>query len=127
MRQARQTHTPWLLGVLPKRWRTWLGLEPNIAVLFAALLVVGMGEALWSRFMPQYLELLGAGALGVACYGTLQDLLRALYRYPGGWITDRCGRRMALTLFAGLALIGYGVYMVRGAFGISYASRSRCR
>lgn len=112
MHQERQTHIPWPLGVLPKRWRTWLGLEPNIAVLFAALLVVGMGEALWSRFMPQYLELLGAGAMGVACYGTLQDLLRALYRYPGGWITDHCGQRLALTLFAALAMVGYGVYLI---------------
>lgn len=62
--------------------------------------------------MPRYLELLGAGAWGIAVYGTLHDLLRAIYRYPGGWITDRCGQRMALTLFAGLALIGYGIYML---------------
>lgn len=112
MRQGRRTHTLWPLGVFPERWRTWLGLEPNIVVLFATLLVVGMGEALWSRFMPRYLELLGASAWGVACYGTLQDLLRAIYRYPGGWITDRCGQRLALTLFAVLAMVGYGVYLI---------------
>ena len=44
--------------------------------------------------------------MGVACYGTLQDLLRALYRYPGGWITDHCGQRLALTLCAALAMVG---------------------
>lgn len=112
MRQARRTHISWPLSVIPERWRTWLGLEPNIAVLFAILLVVGMGEAIWSRFMPRYLELLGASAWGIACYGTLQDLLRAIYRYPGGWITDRCGQRLALTLFAALAMVGYGVYLI---------------
>ena len=84
MRQARRTHTPWPLSVLSERWRTCLGLEPNITVLFATLLVVGMGE----------------------------DLLRATYRYPGGWITDRCGQRLALTLFAALAMVGYGVYLL---------------
>jgi MFS family permease len=89
----------------------WLGLQPNILVLFTMILLVGMGEELWRRFMPQYLEWLGASAWGIACYGTLQDLLRAIYRYPGGWITDRCGRRLALTLFALMALVGYGVYL----------------
>lgn len=97
---------------LRDRLCTWLGLRPNIVVMFAMILLVGMGEKLWSRFMPRYLELLGASAWGIAVYGTLHDLLRAIYRYPGGWITDHCGRRMALTLFAGLALVGYGVYMV---------------
>lgn len=100
------------LSRLRDRLCAWLGLKPNIVVMFAMILMVGMGEKLWSRFMPRYLELLGASAWGIAIYGTLHDLLRAIYRYPGGWITDRCGRRKALTLFAGLALIGYGIYMV---------------
>jgi MFS family permease len=102
----------WELTRLRERLCSWLGLKPNIVVMFTMILLVGMGEKLWSRFMPRYLELLGAGAWGIAVYGTLHDLLRAIYRYPGGWVTDRCGRRMALTLFAGLALIGYGCYMV---------------
>jgi MFS family permease len=105
-------HVVWELSRLKGRLCSWLGLKPNIVVMFAMILLVGMGENLWSRFMPRYLELLGASAWGIAVYGTLHDLLRAIYRYPGGWITDRCGRRMALTLFAGLALIGYGVYMI---------------
>jgi MFS family permease len=105
-------HVVWKLSRLQDRLYSWLGLKPNIVVMFTMILLVGMGEQLWSRFMPRYLELLGASAWGIAVYGMLHDLLRALYRYPGGWITDRCGRRLALTLFAGLALIGYGVYMV---------------
>jgi MFS family permease len=102
----------WKLTRLKDRLCSWLGLKPNMVVMFTMILLVGMGEKLWSRFMPRYLELLGASAWGVAVYGTLHDLLRAIYRYPGGWITDHCGRRKALTLFAGLSLIGYGVYLV---------------
>jgi MFS family permease len=93
------------------RLRSSLGLERNIMAMLAMFLVLGMGEELWSRFIPKYLELLGAGAWGVAVYGTLKDLLDAVYPYPGGWLADRLGRRASLILFAGLAIGGYLLYM----------------
>ena len=93
------------------RLRTALGLERNVAVMLAAFLALGMGEELWSRFIPKYLELLGAGAWAVAFYGTLKDFLDAIYPYPGGWLADRLGRRAALVLFAVLAIGGYLIYM----------------
>jgi MFS family permease len=93
------------------RLRSALGLERNVAVMLAAFLVLGMGEELWTRFIPKYLELLGAGAWAVAFYGMLRDLLDAFYPYPGGWLADRLGRRTALVLFALLAIGGYLFYM----------------
>lgn len=93
------------------RLRSALGLERNVVAMLAAFLVLGMGEELWSRFVPKYLELLGAGAWAVAVYGTLKDLLDAVYPYPGGWLADRLGRRAALILFAVLAIGGYLLYM----------------
>lgn len=92
--------------------RSWLGLERNVVAMLATFLVLGMGEELWVRFVPKYLELLGAGAWVVAFYGTLRDLLEALYPYPGGWLADRLGRRAALVVFAVLAIGGYAVYMI---------------
>jgi len=89
-----------------------LGLEPNILVLLGTILILGMGEELWMRFVPKYLELLGAGAWGIAVYGTLKDLLDAVYQYPGGWLADRLGRRSALILFTLLATAGYAVYLL---------------
>lgn len=97
--------------------RSWLGLERNIVVMLLAFLVLGMGEELWVRFIPKYLELLGAGIAGVALYGTLRDLLDAVYPYPGGWFTDRLGRRPALILFAVLAIGGYALYLVAPSWG----------
>ena len=94
------------------RLRSSLGLERNIAAMLAMFLVLGMGEELWARFIPKYLEMLGAGAWGVAAYGTLRDLLDAVYPYPGGWLADRMGRRASLILFAGLSIGGYLVYIV---------------
>jgi len=93
------------------RLREWLGLERNILVMLAAILTLGMGEELWTRFVPKYLEFLGATAWGIAIYGTLKDLLDAVYQYPGGWLADRLGRRAALVLFALLAIVGYFFYL----------------
>jgi MFS family permease len=92
--------------------RSWLGLERNIVAMLLAFLVLGMGEELWMRFVPKYLELLGAGAWVIALYGTLRDLLDAVYPYPGGWLADRLGRRSALILFALLAIAGYVCYLL---------------
>ena len=94
------------------RIRDALGLERNVAVMLATILVLGMGEELWVRFAPKYLELLGGSALVIAAYGTMKDLLDAIYQYPGGWLADRLGRRAALMFFTFLAMIGYGLYLL---------------
>jgi MFS family permease len=94
------------------RVRSAFRLERNVVVMLATFLVLGMGEELWTRFVPKYLELLGAGAWAVAFYGTLRDLLDALYPYPGGWLADRLGRRASLVTFAVLSIGGYAIYML---------------
>ena len=73
-------------------FRTSLGLERNIITMLVMTVFLGIGEELWTRFIPKYLELLGAGAWVIASYGTLRDFLDAVYQYPGGLITDRLGR-----------------------------------
>ncbi len=60
--------------------------------MLTTILILGMGEELWLRFVPKYLELLGASAWIIAAYGSLEDLLDAVYQYPGGWLADRLGR-----------------------------------
>jgi MFS family permease len=89
-----------------------LGLRRNIVVLSLAIFCVGLGEELWARFLPTYLEALGASVLAIGAFGALQDLLEALYPYPGGVLADRWGRKRALVTFNGLALVGYGLYLV---------------
>jgi len=92
------------------RLRGALGLERNVAVMSAAVFLVGAGEELWTRFIPKYLEALGAGPAIVGLYGTTDDLLDALYQYPGGYLSDRIGSRRALVFFAAIAAIGYAIY-----------------
>ncbi len=90
--------------------REFLALEHNILVLPGALLVIGMGEELWVRFMPKYLEALGASAVAVGAYGSFKKIVSTLYQYPGGWLADRLGRKRALTLFNIVAALGYLIY-----------------
>jgi MFS family permease len=97
------------------RIRQWFGLERNIVAMLLTILLVGMGEELWSRFLPKYLQLLGAGAWTIAVYGALKDLLDSLYQYPGGWLADRFGRRWALICSSALAIAGYLIYLIAGS------------
>jgi len=94
------------------RTAEYLGLHRDLAVLLVAILLLGAGEELWSRFLPKYLEALGASALIIGLFGTLKDLLDALYQYPGGMISDRVGNRGALVVFSLLAALGYAIYVV---------------
>src|SRR5437899_2871684 len=87
-----------------------LGLERNIVAVSAAIFLLALGENLWKRFMPKYLETLGAPITAIGFFGTCEDFLDGVYQYPGGWIGDRYGRRHALLLFVALAMIGYALY-----------------
>lgn len=80
--------------------------------MLATILVVGLGEALWLRFVPKYIELLGGSVWAIAVYGTVHDFLDSVYQYPGGWLSDKLGRRKSLIFFTMLASLGYVVYIV---------------
>jgi MFS family permease len=89
----------------------FLGLRRNILVMLAGVFALGLGEELWTRFIPKYLESLGAGIAVVGVFGTIRDLLDALYQYPGGWLADRLGHRRSLMVFALLASAGYALLL----------------
>jgi MFS family permease len=89
----------------------FLSLERNVTISSAAILLIGFGEELWTKFLPKYLEALGASAPIVGLFGTGQDFFDAVYQYPGGWLSDRYGRRRAFLIFIALASVGYFVYL----------------
>ena len=78
----------------------------------SAAFLLGLGEELWKRFLPKYLEALGGGPLVVGLFGTIRDFFDAIYQYPGGWIADHLGRRRALQIFIGLSAVGYLLYLI---------------
>ena len=89
----------------------FLSLERNVTIASAAILLIGFGEELWTTFLPKYLEALGATAPIVGLFGTGQDFFDAVYQYPGGWLSDRYGRRRSFLIFIALASSGYFVYL----------------
>ena len=89
----------------------FLSLERNVTAASAAVFLIGLGEELWKKFLPKYLEALGAATPIIGLFGTVHDFLDAIYQYPGGWLADHLGRRRAFLIFIGLAAIGYLVYL----------------
>ncbi|MBS1808619.1 MAG: MFS transporter [Acidobacteria bacterium] len=87
------------------------GVERNILAASAAVFLLFLGEELWKKFLPRYLEALGAGAVTIGLFGTAKDFLDAIYQYPGGWLADHLGRRRAFFLFLALASVGYLIYL----------------
>jgi len=94
-----------------ERFADYLGLERNVVAASSAVFLLGIGEELWKKFLPKYLESLGAGTLAVGLFGTTKDFLDAVYQYPGGWLADRLGRRTAFLIFVALAGVGYLIYL----------------
>ena len=102
------------------RLRTLLALERNTLAVVVAMFLMALGENLWRRFLPKYLESLGAPIVAIGAYGSTEDALDGLYQYPGGWASDRYGRRHALLLFVALAAVGYVVIAAAPAWPVVF-------
>lgn len=102
-----------VLRAPPRRGRiaNYLGLERNVVIVSIIVFLLGTGEELWKKFLPKYMESLGAGVGAIGLFGTTKDFFDAIYQYPGGWIADRLGRRNAFALFILLSSVGYLIYL----------------
>lgn len=98
----------------------YLSLERNVSIASAAVFLLGLGEELWKKFLPKYLETLGASTPIIGLFGTAEDFLDAVYQYPGGWIADRFGRRRAFLLFVALASAGYLIYLFSASWPLLF-------
>lgn len=70
-------------------------------------ILIGLGEKMAERFLPIYLVALGGGAYMVGLLNSLDNLLSALYSFPGGWLADRYGTKRSLMIFNLVAIAGY--------------------
>ncbi len=76
------------------------------------VVLVGMGEKMAERFLPIYLMALGGGALSIGLLNGLDNLLSALYSFPGGYLSDRLGTKRALLIFNIIAMCGFLVVIL---------------
>ena len=97
---------------LGRRLTNFFGLKRNLVVLLVAIFVIGAGEELWMRFVPKYLQAVGATVFVIGLYDALRTLLGAIYAYPGGVLVDVWGHRRAFLAFNLISILGYGLVLL---------------
>ncbi len=95
-----------------RRFAEFFGLKRNLVVLLLAIFVIGAGEELWMRFVPKFLQALGATVFVIGLYDALRTLLGAVYAYPGGVIVDLWGHRRAFLTFNVVSIVGYALVLL---------------
>jgi len=90
----------------------FLALQKSTIGLLIMVILVDMGERMAERFLPIYLMALGGGVLSIGLLGAMDNLLSALYSFPGGYLSDRIGAKKALAIFNLVAMIGFGIVIV---------------
>ena len=84
-----------------------LGLRRSMVALLTMVVLVGLGERLAERFLPVYLLALGASIQLPGVLNAMDNLLSALYSFPGGYLSDRLGYKRALLVFNLVSLFGF--------------------
>ena len=95
-------------------FRQFVALEGDVFVLSLALFAFSLGFQMTGRYMPRYLDVLGASAVAIGLYGSVGNLISAVYPYPGGALSDRIGSRLSLTLFGAASTAGFVVWYGAG-------------
>jgi MFS family permease len=96
----------------PSRLANFFGLKRNLVILLIAIFVIGAGEELWMRFVPKYLQAVGATIFVIGLYDALRTLLGAIYAYHGGIFVDRWGYRRAFLIFNLVSILGYTLVLL---------------
>jgi len=98
-------------------FRRFFALERDVLVLSLAMFAFSLGFQMTNRFLPEYLVALGASGFVVGLFGTVGNVISAVYPYPGGAISDRIGSRYALTVFGLVSTLGFAVWVVAPGVG----------
>lgn len=80
--------------------------------MIVMVVLIGLGEKMAERFLPIYLLALGGSIYAVGSLNAIDNLLSALYSFPGGYLSDKLGYKKALMVFNTISLIGYGIVIL---------------
>jgi MFS family permease len=98
-------------------FRQLFALPQDVFVLSVAMFAFSLGFQMTSRYLPEYMAVLGASNVVIGLYGTVGNVIGAVYPYPGGAFSDRVGSRSALTLFGLLSTLGFAVWLAAPLLG----------
>lgn len=94
----------------------FLGLQRSTVGVLAMVVLVGMGERMAERFLPIYILALGGGALAIGLLQAMDNLLSALYSFPGGYLSDRIGTKKSLLIFNLVAISGFSLVILASSW-----------
>ena len=92
--------------------RSFFALNSSMIALLSMVVLVGMGEKMAERFLPLYLMAVGGTTWAVGSLNGMDNLLSALYSFPGGYLSDLLGYKKALIVFNVVAMTGYVVVIL---------------
>ena len=92
--------------------KEFFAINTSMVSMLVMVILVGMGEKMAERFLPIYLIALGGSTISVGFLNGLDNLLGALYSFPGGYLSDRIGYKKSLLVFTIIAMIGYSIVIL---------------
>ncbi len=90
----------------------FFALNSSILGMLIMVILVGMGEKMAERFLPLYIIAMGGSSIIIGLLNGMDNLLSALYSFPGGWLADKFGYKKALTVFNLMAMFGYLIVVI---------------
>ena len=100
------------LKIHASRLSRFFGLQRSTVGVLGMVVLVGMGEHMAERFLPIYMMALGGGALAIGLLQAMDNLLSALYSFPGGYLSDRIGTKRSLLVFNLVAMAGFALVIL---------------
>ena len=97
---------------LRKRIINFFGLNKSMTGMIIMVVLIMLGEKMGERFLPLYILAIGGTNLAVGFLNAMDNLLSALYSFPGGYLSDRIGYKKALMLFTSVAMLGYLIVII---------------
>lgn len=97
---------------IKNRFSDFFGINKNITAMIIMVVLIMLGEKMGERFLPLYILAIGGTNLAVGFLNAMDNLLSALYSFPGGYLSDKIGYKKALMLFTAIAMLGYLVVII---------------
>jgi hypothetical protein len=61
-----------------ERTAQFFGLRRNLVLLLATIVIISTGEELWMRFLPKYLQAIGAAVFVIGTFDALRTAIGAV-------------------------------------------------
>jgi MFS family permease len=100
------------IKISASRLSSFFGLQRSTVGVLGMVILVGMGEHMAERFLPIYMMALGGGVLSIGLLQAMDNLLSALYSFPGGYLSDRIGTKRSLLVFNLVAMAGFALVIL---------------